>query len=81
VLDETQQTVEQQLRQGVDALLAQLTEALRHISSQLNQSQSSSTFERQLLEPVFEQLQRALEPVFDALANVRSAAASVGIFI
>jgi gas vesicle protein len=80
LVSQTQTAVEQQLQHIIDdAVLSQFSKIVHDIEQQLQQAGHSSALERQLLEHLMPELERAWGPVKDAADHVQHVAASVGI--
>jgi hypothetical protein len=80
LVSQTQTVVEQQLQRIIDdAVLSQFSKIVHDIEQQLQQAGHSSALERQVLERLMPELERAWGPVKDAADHVRHVAASVGI--
>jgi hypothetical protein len=80
LMSQAQTAVEQQLQHIIDdAVLSQFSKIVHDIAQQLQQAGHYSALERQLLEHLMPELERAWGPVKDAADHVRHVAASVGI--
>jgi hypothetical protein len=79
LLQRTQHDLAEQLRQGVDAMLQQLSSAVRDIERQFSDSRDSSALQRGILQPVLDELQQVWDPVKDASDAVHDLARSLGV--
>lgn len=72
---------EKEVKKLIDQLLELTLECIDEMEEELNESLRSSSAERQLLEPVFQQIERLKPPIEATIDNVKSICSTVGISV
>ncbi len=78
-LDSLQGMIQEQLNQLVDQLLDEMMSCLGNIRENLFGNAEESGLERKMLEPILNQLDSILDPLFSAVDHLKGLAAMVGI--
>jgi chromosome segregation ATPase len=78
LLDETRDRAAE-LQQQIESALAQVTDTLKDLSQELRHAQDDAAHGRDVLAPLFSELQRRLEPLRRAVQSVKEAAEEVGL--
>jgi len=80
-LDELQTQIEGQLNEIIASLVAQLVETLGRVRESLFGNAEESSLERKALEPILDQLDSILDPLFSAVDSIKGMAEMVGISV
>ena len=78
-LDALQSMIQEQLNQVIDQLVALMVETMDDVRENLFGNAEDAGLERQLLEPILDQLGNIMDPLFAAVDSISSMAAMVGI--
>jgi chaperonin cofactor prefoldin len=78
-LDQLQSMIQEQLNQAIDTLLEEMVSCLGNIRENLFGNAEEAGLERKLLEPILDQLDTILDPLFSAVDHLKGIAAMVGI--
>lgn len=78
-LDQLQTMIQDELNSVIDRLLELFVETMANVRESLFGKAEESGLERQMLEPILDQLDTLLSPLFDAVDHIKSLAEMVGI--
>jgi hypothetical protein len=77
-MDTAQQEIEEQLKELMDLAVEKVTDSITGMVDKVTESEDEASGARELLEPLFDQLEGFLGPLTGGIEGVKSAASSVG---
>ena len=79
LMDKTRETIEEEIKELVDGAVEKITDSMDDMVKKLSDSEEESSGARELLDPLFDQLDGFISPLIGGVDKVKDAADSVGV--